>query len=388
MEWEACASVSNNPMAQFRPTERHNHSELWILTNVTIKGSRAYYHTYVLSQTFALQEQERFSFFTTTHEKDGGLLALPGFFAGERSFTNRTGSGSSLFSDVDSTSLTRSHAINDNTIYITTPGTNEVDGLNSATRICLDDQCNLLHETVNGFIRSNGTIIRNFASEILYSRVNSAEEWRSMILEEYDRLAIPPSARITPVDDPCSLSICPSEEEWCEFDPNCSESPYQEPRGSLRPEVIAVIDVLAAVLLILGFFLLHRWLVKRQARRNRAVFASRIAETIQLETSVNALSPAALAEEFRRIDKQARDGKLSKDELWAFVCSGKAGDLSRKDFDALFAAIDLNKNGEVDFLSIVLSWANVRRRSTMLFVVKLLKRQLLDVYPRCLRRLY
>ena len=65
--------------------------------NVTIKGSRAYYHTYLLSQTFALQEQERFSFFTTTHEKDGGLLALPGFFAGERSFTNRTGSGSSLY---------------------------------------------------------------------------------------------------------------------------------------------------------------------------------------------------------------------------------------------------------------------------------------------------
>ena len=97
VEWEAYASVSNNPMAQFRPTERHNHSELWILTNVTIKGSRAYYHTYVLSQTFALQEQERFSFFTTTHEKDGGLLALPGFFAGERSFTNRTGSGSSLY---------------------------------------------------------------------------------------------------------------------------------------------------------------------------------------------------------------------------------------------------------------------------------------------------
>ena len=38
VEWEAYASVSNNPMAQFRPTERHNHSELWILPMSPSKG--------------------------------------------------------------------------------------------------------------------------------------------------------------------------------------------------------------------------------------------------------------------------------------------------------------------------------------------------------------
>lgn len=36
--------------------------------------------------------------------------------------------------------------------------------------------------------------------------------------------------------------------------------------------------------------------------------------------------------------------------MWDFVSSGKAGDFSQGDFDALFASIDLDKTGSVNFL--------------------------------------
>jgi hypothetical protein len=36
--------------------------------------------------------------------------------------------------------------------------------------------------------------------------------------------------------------------------------------------------------------------------------------------------------------------------LWNFLSTGKAGELSESDFNALFAAIDLDQSGEVDFL--------------------------------------
>ena len=318
--------------------------------NATIEGSRQYYHTYLMNTVIRPAVQERFAYFTTSHEKDGSLLALPDFFAGNRNLTNRTASDSSLFATVNTSFLTRSYAVNDNSIYISTPATNEFDGLNSATRVCLDDQCNLLHEAVDGFYWNNGTMLRNMASEIFYTRINSAQEWRAMLLQEYDAFNFTESERIVPVDDPCELNMCPKEEEWCLYDPNCSPSPYQEPEGSLKPSVIAAIDVVTALLVFGVLWALHRWLVRRQARKTRSLFATRIAETIKLETSSEALSPEDLVEEFKRIDGGAKDGKLSKDELWEFISSGKAGAISQNDFNALFSAIDLDKSGYVDFL--------------------------------------
>eukprot|EP00540_Astrosyne_radiata_P022821 CAMPEP_0116832214 /NCGR_PEP_ID=MMETSP0418-20121206/5770_1 /TAXON_ID=1158023 /ORGANISM="Astrosyne radiata, Strain 13vi08-1A" /LENGTH=161 /DNA_ID=CAMNT_0004461555 /DNA_START=329 /DNA_END=814 /DNA_ORIENTATION=+ len=97
-------------------------------------------------------------------------------------------------------------------------------------------------------------------------------------------------------------------------------------------------------------YAIHLYLVAKQAKRYRVLFAQRIAETVSVRASTRSLTPEALANEFRRIDTDAQDGKLSKDELWGFISSGKAGEMDQKDFDALFAAVDLDKNGTVDFL--------------------------------------
>jgi len=141
-----------------------------------------------------------------------------------------------------------------------------------------------------------------------------------------------------------------TEADWCKTDPNCSESPYQEPPASLKPGAIAGFVIAGVVLLVIVLYLIHLYLVQQQAKRYRTVFAKRIADTINVRGSMRSLSPEALAKEFETIDASVRDGKISKDELWEFISSGKAGEMEKHDFDALFAAIDLDKNGTVDFL--------------------------------------
>jgi Ca2+-binding EF-hand superfamily protein len=61
------------------------------------------------------------------------------------------------------------------------------------------------------------------------------------------------------------------------------------------------------------------------------------------------LTPENLAAEFKRIDTD-NGGTISREELWEFISSGKAGDLSESDFNSLFSAIDLYKSGSVDFM--------------------------------------
>jgi hypothetical protein len=50
------------------------------------------------------------------------------------------------------------------------------------------------------------------------------------------------------------------------------------------------------------------------------------------------------------MERLGKDGYIQKEELWTFVSSGKAGDMNINDFDALFAAMDIDKNGKVDFM--------------------------------------
>lgn len=178
-------------------------------------------------------------------------------------------------------------------------------------------------------------------------RVN-ASEWVDAIAQAYvanNITASPPD----PTSE-CLTGACPTERDWCFHDPNCSESPYQEPRASVKPGVIAGFTV-AGVLLQLGIvYMVHRWLVARQASRYRAAFANRIAQTISVQKSMRSLTPELLANEFRKIDSGTPDGKIDKEELWEFLSTGKAGDINTSDFNALFAAIDTDRSGTVDFV--------------------------------------
>lgn len=158
---------------------------------------------------------------------------------------------------------------------------------------------------------------------------------------------------VLPMTSSCLFAEnCPLEaEDWCSQDPECSVSPYQEPEGAMLPGPIAGFVLGGIAILLIGCYILHLYLQRRQAKRYKTVFAKRIAETIQVNKSIRSMGPEELAEEFKRVDLQTHDGLITKDDLWEFISSGKAGEISKGDFNALFAAIDADGDGQVDFLA-------------------------------------
>ncbi|KAL3930999.1 MAG: hypothetical protein SGBAC_011512 [Bacillariaceae sp.] len=197
-------------------------------------------------------------------------------------------------------------------------------------------------------------------AELLFStrrkaRKVSEEEYIQQLTATYANFSVPALfQQKVPQEEECqTFTQCPKEEDWCQKDPECSLSPYQEPTSQLLPGIIAGICIIIAAIIILALVLYMKWRIEQQKKRFRENFASRVAETINLRASVQMLTPEALATEFERIDNglhDGGDGYISKEELWEFVNSGKAGAMDQKDFNALFAALDSDNNGQVDFL--------------------------------------
>lgn len=155
----------------------------------------------------------------------------------------------------------------------------------------------------------------------------------------------------------CLGAKCPNETEWCEHDPECSESPYKEPNARLKAGVVAGFCIAGAVVILAIVTLMFVRRLKQQKERIKAHFASRIAATIDLGVDANiAMNPDALKAEFQKIDSGVEgggDGYLSKDELWEFMSSGKAGTITKKDFDVLFLTLDDDGNGKVDYIEFI-----------------------------------
>ena len=126
---------------------------------------------------------------------------------------------------------------------------------------------------------------------------------------------------------------------------------YQDALSAQAKMTIAIV-VPVSIILLGGIYYFHRRALKKQELRNRRKFAERIAETVNLVGSTRKLTPDAVAQEFKTICKTScsSDGCITREALWEFLDSGKVGTLSKKDFDAMFAAIDLDQDGIVDFL--------------------------------------
>jgi hypothetical protein len=150
---------------------------------------------------------------------------------------------------------------------------------------------------------------------------------------------------------------CPTEEDYCGpngVDPSCTASPYQNPARSMKPGPIAGFTILAIVIVALIGYFLHWRSVKSQKKRLRKKFAQMIAKRVDLRGSTSQLNPNQLLEEFKRIDKSVKggtsDGFISREELWKFVSSGKAGEMTEKDFNFLFDSMDIKGRGKVNFV--------------------------------------
>jgi len=144
----------------------------------------------------------------------------------------------------------------------------------------------------------------------------------------------------------------PTEEQWCGGlmnDTSCTPSPYQEPDAQLKGGFVALFVVLGVLIFSAGAFLLHRDIVKKQRRRYKEQFVRGIARNITIADAAGRVDPEQLKKEFDFIDKD-KGGTISKNELKEFIASGKVGEISDKDVEVMWHAIDIDNSGEVDFV--------------------------------------
>ena len=152
---------------------------------------------------------------------------------------------------------------------------------------------------------------------------------------------------------PYTITVYPAESAMRTFESSSMNTTYTV------IVVILSIVVLAIVTTLMFFFFYDRLLQKQiaekialqqeQAKRYRNVFARRVAQTIRVRAGANQLSPELLQKQFEKMD-QDNDGSISKEELWKFLTSGKAGTINESDFNSLWAVIDADDSGNVEFL--------------------------------------
>jgi hypothetical protein len=216
--------------------------------------------------------------------------------------------------------------------------------------VCLDDDCKQLSINQDAFQIKGDSSTRYSQSVISCDKMGSAEEWELAILTAYSTHNVPEADETPiPMEGECFSGACPAEKDWCKTDPECSESPYTEPEGSVKSGAIAGFTVAGIALLIAVLHGLHVLRATQQAKRYKTKFAERMAAKIDLRASMRQMAPEALAREFKKIDSETQNCHISKEALWNFLSTGKAGELSESDFDGLFAAIDLDQSGTVDF---------------------------------------
>jgi EF-hand domain pair len=216
----------------------------------------------------------------------------------------------------------------------------------------LDSEANKARIISDQFKDAKGSLVLSKTYSAFEDRVTE-KEWIAAVNAAFKETGIPKrNLTAIPMKSDCmSDKFCPTQADWCLRDPTCSVSPYQEPSASMKSGATAGFVIGGIAVLLTAFYFIHKYLSSQQIKRYKTIFAKRIAETIQVNKSIRSMEPEELAEEFKRVDLQTDDGLITKDDLWEFISSGKAGEITQSDFNALFAAIDADGDGQVDFLA-------------------------------------
>ena len=139
-----------------------------------------------------------------------------------------------------------------------------------------------------------------------------------------------------------SMENCPDESMWRMYDPLYNPTPYEEDVG-VKGGWIAFFVLIGVLFLVGILYAWHVYRINKQADRFKHQFARRIAETINLDHDKR-LSAKGLEDEFMAIDADG-NGVITKEELMEFM-----GDrVSDQDFNVMFAAIDIDHSGAIDF---------------------------------------
>ena len=113
---------------------------------------------------------------------------------------------------------------------------------------------------------------------------------------------------------------------------------YAAPNGGLSPGAIVgiVVGCVATACLAMSLYYLRR--LNNQRKRYKKRLVQNVARNVSIAPSAGGISADKLAAEFAHIDENG-DGSISKSEMRTWLEDGKLGEISDKDFDAMWDAM-------------------------------------------------
>lgn len=307
--------------------------------NITVAGSRFSVHQFDIFRNDVIGAGGCFTsdaWYTSTFEKDGSAQGLP--------IVMKENNSSEIF-EATKTNM-KIYPVDDRSYFGSGDSTSGMFIQYSQT--CTDANCNNL--LVSGEVISkdeNGQpSLSVFVRNQDHHRVDE-NKWIEELNNALDDYNVPLDGTY-PTTRPdllagCASGNCPTEEDWRTIDPNYNKSPYQEPAGSLTAGFISGITIASFIIVASIAYMHHRRIVAAREQGLKTSFARAIAATIDTRTSAQNLSHEDLKNEFDSIDID-KSGTISKEELHAFIVNSNVANLSDKDFDVLFATIDIDSN--------------------------------------------
>jgi len=331
--------------------------------NITIVGSRYYQHNYFFyppaSNLFCAENpnpekgksnvygsgvcgvnggfKSFDAFSTATYEKDGTMISLK---------------GAGTYKDFVNTA----YPIDRNTLLYTS--TDDKTQFHSQTNVFFPDD-KTRTRTAYGFDYAATASSNPLMYSSLYREKKVSEEEWLQAIKEFKTMYNVPSEDTAPAPMQTSCLTgdwaggvgvkCPTEEDFCEIDPKCSESPYKPEEPTLNAAKVSILVAgLLAGLFIMFYFFYHLQRTKRERQMKLRILYG-IAQNITIAPTAGKLNAEDLLKEFQHIDKK-KDGKISKDEMINWMEDGKLGDISDRDFNLMWSVMDIDGNGEVDFV--------------------------------------
>lgn len=338
------------------PYRRTDTSAFW---NITLKGTRYLQHdVHVYGPAdIAFCNETRSPGFRNV--LDDGLCGMNGYASGADVFRTSTHEldstcvfvwGTGIYAAAPTITANIGRLIGDQVMYF---GSESFESFFSSQTIVLSSDFNSLSVSTATYLLVRGRPIFLSTETSGTLRRMTEAEYEEAIMEALEMNNVTQTTRnsITIPVNGCLVEPCPTDEMWCETDPNCSESPYEE-NATVKGGVIAGFTILGAFILIAGIVALYQYKIYRIKQKAKFKFSKRMAQSFHHIVNDSALvTPEELIEEFHKIesnDGEGGDGLISKAEMWLFVTS-KDGDMTEKEFDVLFAAVDKNKSGMIDF---------------------------------------